>query len=230
MSAALPTFIKPIEEVSRDAGLYILVYGNAGAGKTTLCATTPDPEKTLVLSAERGTLSIKDSGVKCAEVKTLADIRRIFKYLEKGEHPFEWVCLDSVSEIAEVVLEEELTKNRDGRKAYGEMATTMVALLKTFRDLRLNVVVLAAAREKDDEGRIVLAPDTPGNKLAEKLPYLFDEVFFLHVGRGEDGEIKRALLTSNDGKRVTKDRSGKLAQWEPANLTTLHTKIMETAQ
>ena len=85
-------------------------------------------------------------------------------------------------------------------------------------------------REKDDEGRIVLAPDTPGNKLAEKLPYLFDEVFFLHVGRGEDGEIKRALLTSNDGKRVAKDRSGKLAQWEPANLTTLHTKIMETAQ
>lgn len=227
MTAAitLPDFVRPVAEVTRDQGLYLLVYGPSGVGKTTLATTTPDPSKTLVLSAEGGTLSIADSGVHCVQVNELHDVRRTVAWLKKNAAAFDWIILDSVTEIAEVVLAEEKEKSKDGRAAYGEMATKMTGVLKAFRDLPANVVVIAATRTRDDDGQLVLGPDTPGNKLAERLPYLFDEVLYYHAKRGEDGTIKRALLTTNDGKRIAKDRSGKLDQWERPDLAALAEKI-----
>jgi RecA-family ATPase len=41
-------------------GIKVLVYGHAGAGKTTLGATMPVP---IIISAEGGLLSIKDAGL-----------------------------------------------------------------------------------------------------------------------------------------------------------------------
>lgn len=223
--AALPEFIRPVEDVTLEQGLYVLVYGPAGAGKTTLAATTPDPERTIVLSAEGGTLSIADSGVQAVDIAEVYDLRKTVAWLKKNPEHFDWVVLDSVSEIAEVVLAEEMAKTKDGRRAYGEMATLMIAMLKALRDLKANVLVIAASKTRDDDGALIQAPDTPGNKLAERLPYLFDEVLYYHVARDQDGEIKRALLTSHDGKRVAKDRSGKLEQWERPDLAALAAKI-----
>ena len=43
-----------------DQGLKVLVYGQAGCGKTTLSKTLPTP---VVLSAEGGLLSLKDDNI-----------------------------------------------------------------------------------------------------------------------------------------------------------------------
>ena len=43
-------------------GLKVLVYGHAGAGKTTLAASMPNP---IIISAEGGLLSIKDAILSC---------------------------------------------------------------------------------------------------------------------------------------------------------------------
>ena len=224
-AAPLPDFISPVAEATDQHGLFALVYGPSGAGKTTLASTTPDPARTLVLSAEQGLLSIRNSGVKCAQIKDIEGFRKIYRWLVKGQENFDWIVLDSVSEIAEVVLQNELATNRDGRKAYGEMATKMINILKQLRDLPLNVLVIAAVKSKEDNGMQVRVPDTPGSKLADKLPYLFDEVFYLHTKRGEDGQIERRLITQGVDKLIAKDRSGKLDPSEPPNLTEIHNKI-----
>lgn len=221
-----PDFIQKVDKATQDQGLFVLVYGPAGAGKTTLCATTPDPERTLVISAEGGTLSIRDSLVDCANVNKVEDFFQVYRWLNSNPDAYDWVCIDSISEIADVCLAQELEKNRDARRAYGEMASVMLRGLRAFRDLPCNVYVVASEKRKDDDGRLTSAPDTPGNQLANKLPYLFDEVLYLHVHRAEDGEIKRALLTQHDGVHIAKDRSGRLDQWEKPDLELLEQKLM----
>ncbi len=47
-------------------GVKVLVYGAAGAGKTSLIKTLPNP---VVLSAEGGLLSISDADIPFIEVK-----------------------------------------------------------------------------------------------------------------------------------------------------------------
>ena len=49
-------------------GLKLTVYGPAGSGKTTLCATTGAP--TVILSAEAGLLSLRHTDIPVIEVKT----------------------------------------------------------------------------------------------------------------------------------------------------------------
>ena len=53
-------------------GLKMLVYGASGAGKTRLCATTGAP--TVIISAESGLLSLRDSDIPVIEVQTLEDV------------------------------------------------------------------------------------------------------------------------------------------------------------
>lgn len=216
---------KPAGELSKTDGVKILVYGNAGTGKTSMCATTGCPDQTLILSAESGLLSIADSGIPAITVKTIQTLREVHRELAAGNHPYKWVCLDSISEIAEVCLAAEAEKTRNKIQAYGEMGTIMTSLVKAFRDLPMNVYMSCKLTQSEDDGVLVRQPSTPGKKLAEALPYLFDEVFALVAGKGKDDTINRLLITGARADYIAKDRSGKLDQYEHPNLADIYNKI-----
>lgn len=204
----------------------VLVHGPAGAGKTRLCGTTGD--KTLIINAEGGLLSLRGQEIDVYTIRTLADLRRIYQYLT-SDTTFKWVCLDSISEVAEVVLAAEKQNTKDPRKAYGEMAETMAEMIRCFRDLPKNVYFSAKQdRLKDDvSGSIVFGPSAPGQKLGVSLPYFFDIVMALHTWKDESGEIKSGLQTRRDAQYEAKDRSGCLDMLEPADLSIIHSKIMK---
>jgi len=199
-------------------GVKILVYGHAGAGKTTLATTMPNP---VIISAEGGLLSIKDSNIPYIEVSTMDDLKEAYSWLltEEGQK-FDSVVLDSLSEIGEVVLIHEKTVSKDGRAAYGEMATQMTALIRAFRDLPNKNVLMTAKVEKssDESGRLLYAPSMPGAKLGQQLPYFFDLVLALRVEKDAEGIAQRALMCDSDGLWTAKDRSGKLQAWEAPDL------------
>jgi len=52
-------------------GVKMLVYGQAGAGKTSLIRTLPDP---IILSAEGGLLSIQDADLPYIEISSMQDL------------------------------------------------------------------------------------------------------------------------------------------------------------
>ena len=96
-------------------GVKVCVYGQAGAGKTSLIPTLPN---VVAISAEGGLLSIAGADVPYIEVKTLADLHDAYAWLTSSEEAkgFQSVAIDSLSEVAEVVLNAELKANKDGRK------------------------------------------------------------------------------------------------------------------
>ena len=214
-------------EVARSNGLKVLVYGLAGVGKTMLCATTGDLDKTLIISCEGGLLSLRKHDIAAVEIHNLDELREVYDALARGEHPFEWVCLDSITEIAEVVLAELKDQNRDARKAYGELADVMFKVIRRFRDLPCNVYFSAKQASQDDgSGRTKHMPAMPGNTLKQGIAYMFDECFALRVERDEEGQPVRWLQTDNDGAYQAKDRSGALALFEPPSLAQLYKTIM----
>lgn len=199
-------------------GVKMLVYGQAGAGKTSLIPTMPSP---VVLSAEGGLLSILEADVPYIEIATLDDLYDAYAWLSGPDgHQFASVCLDSISEVAEVVLAHELKANKDGRAAYGELNAKMASLIRAFRDLPGKHVLMTAKLEKaqDEMGRILYGPAMPGKSLSMQLPYFFDFCFPLRVERDADGNAQRALMTDSDGLWLAKSRSHRLAQWEAPDL------------
>jgi len=207
-------------------GVKLLVYGQAGAGKTSLIPTLPSP---IVLSAEGGLLSIADADIPYIEIKDMDSLNEAYEWITQSDDAkqFQSVALDSISEIAEVVLSAEKKKTKDPRQAYGALQEIMGDLIRSFRDLPEKHVYFSAKLEKtqDEMGRILYAPSMPGNKLGQSLPFYFDEVLALRVEKDGEGNTQRALMCDSDGLWSAKDRSGKLESWESPDLGEIIKKI-----
>jgi hypothetical protein len=207
-------------------GVKMVVYGQSGAGKTSLIPTLPNP---ITLSAEGGLLSIQDANLPYIEIANMADLGEAFLWASQSDEAkqFDSIALDSISEIGEVVLNYEKKEAKDPRQAYGALAEQMTDLIRSFRDLPGKNVYFSAKLEKsaDEMGKIAYNPSMPGKSLTQGLPYFFDLVLALRLERDADGNIQRALQCRDDGFWLAKDRSGKLAQWEAPDLGAIIRKI-----
>jgi len=207
-------------------GVKVLVYGQAGAGKTSLIKTLPSP---IVLSAEGGLLSIQDADLPFIEITSMTELQEAYTWLTSSDEAkaYKSVALDSISEIAEVCLNTEKKVTKDPRQAYGAMQEQMADIIRAFRDLPGRHVYMSAKLEKtqDEMGRVLYSPSMPGNKTGQALPYFFDEVLALRVEKDGDGNTQRALMCDSDGLWLAKDRSGKLDAWEAPDLSAVIAKI-----
>jgi len=226
----MPPTIQYTNQQTTNQCIKALVYGRAGVGKTRLCATAPSP---LIISAESGLLSLRKLAVPFIAVPSFKELVDVFKWISSSKETAQYAtfCLDSISEIAEIVLNEEKRKTKDGRKAYGEMGEQMVSLVRSFRDLagKHCVVVAQQGMVKDEvSGAILQGPQFPGQSVANKVPYFFDELWHMQVFKDTAGKRIEALKTQDDGESNAKDRSGALDLWEQPNLTTIFSKILSS--
>lgn len=207
-------------------GVKLLVYGQAGAGKTSLIKTLPDP---IVLSAEGGLLSIQDADLPYIEVGSKESMDEVYDWLTESNEAkcFRSVAIDSLSEVAEVILNYQKKINKDPRAAYGAMMDQTAEIIRKFRDLPNVNVYMSAKLEKtqDEMGRIMYSTSMPGNKFGPQLPYFFDEVLALRVEKDGDGNTQRAIMCEGDGLWLAKDRSGKLDTWEAPDLGAIISKM-----
>ena len=202
-----------------------LVYGRAGVGKTTLCATAPRP---IILNVEGGLLSVRNLNLPVLEIQGIKDVYRALDYLDrkKSRKKYQTVCLDSISDIAETLLSQLKREMKDKRGAYGDMADDMMVLIRAFRDLKGYHVVMTAKAKLNEETDMTI-PMMPGKQLTTNLPYLFDEVLALriHSDTGEDDSY-RYLQTEISEYWDAKDRSGKLRPMDKPDLKYIFKKIL----
>ena len=225
------------------SGVKALIYGPAGNGKTMLCATAPNP---VIISAESGLLSLREENLKrvfgassphvrnipIIEIKTYQDLNDAYKWFEQSHEAknFQSGCIDSISEVSEVILAAAKKLVKDPRQAYGEVIDKTLMLVRAFRDLpNFNIFVSAKMEPIKDEmtGMVRFGPSMPGSKLGNQLPYFFDEVFHLGIGKDQQsGKSFRYLQTQPDIQFTAKDRSGSLDSYERPDLTAIIGKIM----
>lgn len=244
---------------TQDTGsepIKIIVAGEAGNGKTTLAATIEKGlgEKVIVISAEAGLLSIRGANIDYIELQRkwddtkkvwlqvpkterIAHLVEIYTWLMKPETmaKYKWVFIDSLTEINQNLLElveslDDFAGPKNNIKKYGEIATRMRSLCKTFRDIPHYSVVFSALTKTvtDNDNKITMKIDVIG-QFSDQLPALFDELLYLGVTEEIDpmtGKNSRKLLTAKTDKiTFPKDRCGKLDRLEPADLSVIVNKI-----
>jgi hypothetical protein len=209
-------------------GIKCLLYGGSGTGKTPALGTAPSP---IIISAESGLLSLRSQNLPFIEIKSYANLLEAYQWcLQSTEaRQFYTLCLDSISEVMEVLLNEEKRKSRDPRKAYGELLDQGLQIARSFRDMKNKAVIIVAKEEyvKDESiGAMLYQPMLPGSKLGPQLPYFFDETFQMLVGKDAQQKDVRYFRTKRTFQHVARDRSGRLDEFEPANFTHVFTKIL----
>jgi hypothetical protein len=139
----------------------------------------------------------------------------------------------------------ERTGKPDTRGAYGLLAREVIGLLKHLQHAPGRTVIFVGILEKvvDDMNRVSWQPQMEGGKAARELPGIVDQVLTLGLFKqetdqdgvvswqhdAEKGNARRLVCQSgNPWGLPAKDRSGKLALTEPADLGALLTKINQT--
>lgn len=219
--------IKRTSDVTLE-GITILVYGNSGVGKTSLIRTIPG--RVLILSAEAGLLSLRNTNIEYVCIHSMADLSEAYSYITAHLADYSCIVLDSLSEIGEVILATEKKASRDGRQAYLAMQDQLMELIRAFRDLPVSVYMTAKMdRTRDDvSGMMLYSASLPGQKCSQNLPYLFDMVLCMRCENDEDGKPVRFLQTFTDSSYCCKDRSGTLEPYETPDLGKIMEKINES--
>lgn len=217
------------DKLNAEDGIKALVYSRSGVGKTMLAATAPNP---IIFSAEKGLLSLRKMKVPYIDVSSYKELTEAFSWAMKSAESkkFDTLCLDSISEIAEVILAEEMRKNKDPRKAYGETQQQVWAIIRAFRDMpKKNVYFIGKALvveiTENFQSYKREIPILPSDKLQQSAPYFFDLVLHLYTGIDPTTNATyRAIHTQASKEWEAKDRSGNLDTIEFPNLLNIFKK------
>lgn len=225
---------------AEDVGVKICVHGPSGYGKTVLAATLPG--EALIISAEAGLLSIAPANLirmfgvsrnlPVIVIRSGADFIESYNFVATNPQAkkFTAIGVDSISEIADMILAHELKLAKDPRQAYGTTNQIMAEYIRKFRDLKGKHVYFSARQEKsaDTDGITRFAPVMPGKTLTQLAPHFFDEVFALCLApKDAQGNSRRFLRTKPDIQYQAKDRSGALLSEEEPNLAQIIAKIQK---
>lgn len=224
--------------------LSIVVHGESGTGKSWFADTAPAPR--LILDAEGGS-RFTPSGPKVywdpmtgpppqgAEtvivmVRDFGMMATVFQWLNSGQHDFQSIVLDSVTELQKRCIDAIVGTSQMRIQDFGELLREMESLVRRFRDLHMHpinpipVSVLITTTKMDDKG--TFRPHVQG-QLNLSMPYYVDVVGYLHVqANGETGQMERKLLVSSVPGFIAKDRTNRLGfEVINPNIQTMLTQI-----
>jgi phage nucleotide-binding protein len=225
-----------IQKTSDAVNKYInlLVYGDAGTGKTSFAGTSIKRFKPLILSAESGLLSLNKLGkFDFIQVTRYEEIDEARQFLRYSKHDYDTVILDSLTEI-QSVCEDKIMRDEKIEKLriqdFGTLGQRMTTMIRDLRDMNMNLIATALADTRDDQesGVSKTGPLMKG-KVKDLLPAYFDEVFYLSVKTGKDAQgkpvSKRLLQTQGTDRVIAKDRSGLLPAYVEPDFCTVYDLI-----
>lgn len=221
--------LRPASEFAKCYGVKMLAYGPPGEGKTPLINTAPRP---VVAMIEPGFASMRTSSVPTWDATTPERCDEFFKWVFGSAEVknFDTICIDSVSQMAEMYLKWAKTKSRDGRAVYGIMAEKVMEQMDGIFAMKNKHAYLVCKQSFKDGGETTfMRPYFPGQELDVRIPHLFDIV--AHIAKanvpGMNTPVTAIRCVGTPNIRA-RNRFGTLNEFEPPDLSALFNKAMAT--
>jgi phage nucleotide-binding protein len=236
--------VQKVKDVLKGRKITLMIYGQSGIGKTSLIKTLDtEPERILYIAADPGQLALQSNShnqrdmtaVDFVQPKTIPDmdwVKRLASHDKVGEK-YDYIVVDGLSELGETVLRnEKASQKQKGTRAnmivaYGEMADYMVDWIVVMQQSQSSVIFITHI-DDDPEAPIRCTPLFPGRQVKNKLMGMFDEVLCMRMAQLEDAKPPVPALQCRrqaDARFAVKDRSGRLDDFEAADLGGVLSKI-----
>ena len=183
--------------------LKALIYGNAKTWKTTFAGTAPRP---LFICAENWLLSIASKAPDFVEVKTLQELKDLYKRLKETKPDYDTIVIDSLSEISKII-KDNLTNQGSKQmilRDWGVFSEEMMQAVRQIVNLPYHVVCIVHTKEVLDEAWAIqfyeLSIET---KAKNEVTRYFDVIGFSHI----DKEWQYQISIKGSSKTLCGDRS-----------------------
>ena len=164
--------IKPLRASMEDVRIRMVLYGEPGVGKTTLCDTLPN---TLFLEFDpEGHYSIIGSPHDnlVAEITNMVDLQVVYEALVKDLHGIQTIVFDSMTSLQEMSINFQRAHSKHAVEGIDWIADLDVELrdykmtkrqiskiLAFFAMLPVNLIYVCHTREVDEENKTIVVPD-----------------------------------------------------------------------
>lgn len=218
--------------------LTMLVHGPPGQGKSWLFATAPGPRlfldgegraehlpgHVIWWNPEQAPPDIDANAVTtdttvAVDIRSQRDLTNARAWLDRGDHYFKSVGLDSVTEVQDRVIEEIKGTHADGRQDWGDIFDMLNEYIMGLKNLRrhptnpLDVIYVVAGSETHEGAT---QPYVRG-QLARKLPYRFDVLGYLtrQVDPSNNNRFRDLLIDSAGTSIMVKSNIDSITQAWP---------------
>ena len=224
-------------DVAAQEKIHMLFYGEGGIGKTTLVTTLPvsDDSKLLYIAADPGQLALRNRKFHIIRAPqgewSTTFLMEVYEYVRHNANKYEWVVIDGIDDLGDAVKRAKMKNQRDGRKAYGEMAEFMEEWIKMMRDINgVSTIMITHIDSDKDESTRLFFPMFPGQMVTKRLIDWFDLVGCMRLIRTGENTTERLIQfkPEQDPRFRVKDRSGVLGLTESPNLGSIIAKIRES--
>ena len=208
----------------------ILIYGDAGSGKTAFATTLGGRLEIIDIDQgirtalmlkdkwtdERGEVELKTAYENDPSKAIAFDLVESYVNTAVGEcmvrkFPFRALCVDSWTTLAEMAVRKVLAQNNMLGKNpqiqhWGMAFTLLEGLLLKLRSLPIVVVLTAHIQRLEEDGvsKVVIA--TPGQKLPAKVPAYFDEIWRLKTRNAAGGKKEFIIQTISSESVMARSR------------------------
>lgn len=202
----------------------VLLYGPPGTGKTTAAATAPGPivwinlEGTGAMAYARRVAA--ERGTELLEMQIRADedprerLRQAVAYAQGND--VGTIVIDTIGKVRQQIAF-AIGGDNPSMPEWGQVAKAMRDLVRTLRDLHVNVVLIAHESLIEDGEALVVQPEIGGKTTADVMAEV-DVVGYTGVVEDEGERIFMARLVDGNGRRA-KDRSGALGTHRQLDLS-----------
>lgn len=187
--------------------LNVLVYGDAGVGKTTFAASAAELGRVLLIDAESGSQFLPEEYAKNIDVLKLENVDDLDEILkEENVKDYQTIVIDSITEVAKKMCD-KIKGNKESLTVgdWGKVITELETFFRKFRDLNRHGVLVALAQEKDDDNIVVKRPSLSGKNLPANVVGFQDVCIYL-----DSTSVGRVGHTAPSQKYWAKDRTNKL--------------------
>lgn len=196
----------------------ILIYGEAGAGKTHLAGTAQDVPTMAdvhVFNIDGGIMTLANRGdIHATDIHSVDDLEQELFKLANGDEKYKntkTVVIDNITELQTLALEQITSKELAGRlkknknytvdevylEDYGVAGKRLARLLRGFRDLPMHVIYIAHKKDKMRQGTNTLEESKPNltEKLGTAIMGYMDYVWYLYTADELEGSEETGYKT-----------------------------------
>ena len=209
----------------------LAVLGGSKSGKTTLTSTIK--EKTLLINADKGTLSLKKHKIHVTRVTNWLEMVDVMKFITNEasmkKHGYKWVVFDSMTAIANILKKHLEEQGVTGFDFWNDYKKLIGGIMTTTRDTTLfNSLTIYQQIEKANKYDLLEKKFGLEGSLASEVPFFYDFVFASKkIAANKDKPERFVIQTTNlKDYDFLGGRGNKLNDFEPSNIDHIVKKLL----